>query len=188
MLEILLALFTAILAYILGREQGRNQTRFEKQAEVAGRIRDMLQAVENDLSKLSEYEHDWGRGDFSKGVVKSYKEVVDYGAAKACWLPPRIDLDMRAVVGQFSEIVEYLKADKGYGNLESNLFTYQQALTLAEDMKIDGQMGRIDDYTERLLGHRMSLWKVALVELWERSTLAKRISENSNPPKRSRRP
>lgn len=187
MLEILLALFTAILAYIVGREQGRNQTRFEKQAEVASRIRDMLQAVENNLHKLPEYEQDEGRADFSKRIIENCGRVTSYGTENAFWLPPSIDYDMREVFRQFWHVVEDLAKDKGWGDLESNLFCYQQALTKAENINVEAQMGRIDDYTERLLGHRMPLWKATLVELWERSTLAKRISENSNPPKRSRR-
>lgn len=188
MFEMLLALLAAILAYIVGREQGRNQTRFEKQAEVAGRIRDMLEAVENDLEKLPKYEQDEARDDFSKRVVENCGRVTSYGAENAFWLPPPIDYDMREVFRQFWHVAEDLAKDEGWGSLESNLFYYQQALIKAENINVEAQMDRIDDYTERLLGHRMPLWKATLVELWERSTLAKRISEHSKPPKRSRRP
>lgn len=185
MFEIVLALFGATLAYVVGREQGRNQTRFEKQVEVAGRIRDMLQAIESDLYQLPRYEQDWNRDDFSKGVVQKYKRVVTYGTANAFWLPPQIDFDMQAVVGQFCDIVEYLQTDEGYSDLASNFVAYPRALTLAENINIEAQMGRIDDYTERLLGHRLPLWKAVLVELWESNPISKRITP---PPRRSRRP
>jgi len=84
-------LIVAVLAFYLGKEQGREQTRFVKRAEVVNELRARIFDVRSNMGSLASLKDTPGRESLSESLTAKVYDLIFYRRKEGLWLPPEVE-------------------------------------------------------------------------------------------------
>ncbi|MBA4115967.1 MAG: hypothetical protein H0X71_05920 [Rubrobacter sp.] len=159
-------LIVAVLAFYLGKEQGREQTRFVKRAEVMNELRARIFDVRNNMGSLASLQQSPGRESLSESLTAKVYDLVFYRRKEGLWLPPEVEGTVDEILDTFTDVASLLLRDEGIDDVVSGV-RYAEAVERAQSSEVDGLIEDLEERAATLTTPKPSLPRAVLLTVWD---------------------
>lgn len=159
-------LIVAVLAFYLGKEQGREQTRFVKRAEVMNELRARIFGVRNNMGSLASLQQSPGRESLSESLTAKVYDLVFYRRKEGLWLPPEVEGTVDEILDTFTDVASLLLRDEGIDDVVSGV-RYAEAVERAQSSEVDGLIEDLEERAATLITPKPSLPRAVLLTVWD---------------------
>ncbi len=159
-------LIVAVLAFYLGSEQGREQTRYVKRAEVVNELRARIFDIKANMGSLVPLKDTPGRESLSEKLTKNVYDLTFYRRKEGLWLPPEIESTVDEILDELTGVAHLLLYDEGMDDSVSSL-RYAYAVEAWEASEVDNLTEDLEEQAASLITPKMSWPRALLLVLWD---------------------
>ena len=159
-------LIVAVLAFYLGQAQGREQTRFVRRTEVVNELRARIFDVRANMKILESLERSPGRELLSEKLTAKVYDLIFYRRKEGLWLPPEIGGTVDKILDTFTDVASMLVRDEGVDDVVSGM-RYADAVKVLDNSEVDDLIEDLEEQAASLITPKISLPYALLLTLWD---------------------
>jgi hypothetical protein len=161
-------LIVAVLAFYLGKAQGRDQTRFVRRTEVVNELRALIFDVRANMLSLASLERSPGRESLSEKLTAKVSDLIFYRRKEGLWLPPEIEGTVDKILNTFTDVASKLLRDEGVDDVVSGT-RYADAVKVwdASASEVGDLIEDLEEQAASLITPKMSLPYALLLTVWD---------------------
>lgn len=176
-LNSIIPIVAVFVAYFLGKQQGQDQSRFDKQTEVLNEIRAKIFDLKFNVELLPHKKNSEDRYEFSHEFTIQSAELARYRRKYRPWLPPEAESLIDPIHKSFANIAKKLIYDEGINDVASGL-KYDEAVEEAEGFALDDLIAKLEEFASRLMKPRPTLIEAFLLTFVKNLPGADRIRQS----------